>query len=136
MKLEVVKVPRRLGWPLWALLVVCAWLALGCAALHLGSRLEQPLQLCLFKRVTSLPCPTCGFTRGALSAVRGHPARAWLYNPLLFSALALLFAACLGRVLFARSVKMTLTRTERRAAWVLGIALFICNWAYIILCVG
>jgi hypothetical protein len=136
MKLELVKVPRRLGWPLWALLVVCVWLALGAAGLHLSSRLEQPLQLCLFKRFTGLPCPTCGFTRGALCAIHGQPVRAWLYNPLLFSALALLFAACLGRVLFARNVKTTLTRTERHAAWVLGIALFICNWAYVILHVG
>ncbi|MHC4345369.1 MAG: DUF2752 domain-containing protein [Planctomycetota bacterium] len=136
MKLEVVKVPRRLGWPLWALLVVCAWLALGGAAIHLGSRLEQPLQLCLFKRISGLPCPTCGFTRGALCVLHGHLGQAWLYNPLLFSALALLFAACLGRVLFARSVKTTLTRTERHAAWILCIALFLCNWAYIILCVG
>jgi hypothetical protein len=136
MKLELVKVPRRLGWPLWALLVVCVWLALGTAALHLGSRLDRPLQLCLFKRVAGLPCPTCGFTRGALCVAHGQLARAWLYNPLLFSALALLFAVCLGRVLFARSVKMTLTRTERHAAWVLGVALFICNWAYVILHVG
>ncbi|MHC4333556.1 MAG: DUF2752 domain-containing protein [Planctomycetota bacterium] len=120
MKLEVVKVPRRLGWPLF----------------HLGSRLEQPLQLCLFKRISGLPCPTCGFTRGALCVLHGHLGQAWLYNPLLFSALALLFAACLGRVLFARSVKTTLTRTERHAAWILCIALFLCNWAYIILCVG
>jgi hypothetical protein len=136
MKLEMDKVPRRLGWPLWALLVVCAWLALGGAAVYLGSRLERPLQLCLFKRVTGLPCPTCGFTRGALCVVNGHLGQAWLHNPLLFSALALLFAACLGRVLFARSIKITLTRTERSAAWILIIALFLCNWAYVIWYVG
>jgi hypothetical protein len=136
MKLEMVRVPRRFGWPLWAMLLVCAWLALGSAAAWLGSRLQQPLQLCLFKRVTGLPCPTCGFTRGALRMLHGQPMSAWLCNPLLFSALGLFFVACLSRVIFASSVKITLTRTERYAAWVLGIALFICNWAYIILHVG
>ncbi|MHC4186184.1 MAG: DUF2752 domain-containing protein [Planctomycetota bacterium] len=136
MKLEVVKVPRRLGWPLWALLVVCAWLSLGGAAVWLSSRLDQPLQLCLFKRVSGLPCPTCGFTRGALCVLHGELGRAWLYNPLLFSALGLLFAACVSRLAFARAVKMRLTQTERYAAWALVIVLFFCNWAYAILCVG
>jgi len=136
MKLELVKVPRRLGWPIWAMLMVCAWLALGGTAVYLSSRLGQPLQLCLFKRLTGLPCPTCGFTRGVLCVLHGQPAAAWLYNPLLFSALALFFAASLGRLLFARSVKLHLTCTESRAAWILGIALFVCNWAYVILHVG
>lgn len=136
MKLEMVRVPRRLGWPLWAVLVVCVWLVLGGAAVWLGSHLEQPLQLCLFKRITGLPCPTCGFTRGALRVLHGQPVSAWLCNPLLFSALGLFFAACLSRVLFARSVKITLGREERHAAWILIIGLFLCNWAYVIFYVG
>lgn len=136
MKLEMVRVPRRLGWPLWAVIVVCVWLALGGSALHLSSRLEQPLQLCLFKRVAGVPCPTCGFTRGALCMLHGQPVSAWLCNPLLFSALVLFFAACVSRLIFARSVKITLTRTERHAGWVLIIALLLCNWAYVIFCVG
>jgi hypothetical protein len=130
------KVRRRLGWPVWALLVVCAWLSLGGAAVWLSNHLEQPLSLCLFKRITGLPCPTCGFTRGALCVLHGELGRAWLYNPLLFSALGMLLAACLGRLLFGRSVKVHLTRTERYVAWILGIALFVCNWAYIISYVG
>ncbi|MHC4666369.1 MAG: DUF2752 domain-containing protein, partial [Planctomycetota bacterium] len=97
----MVKVAQRLGWPVWALLVVCAWLSLGCTAVWLSSHLEQPLSLCLFKRVTGVPCPTCGFTRGALCVLRGQVGQAWLYNPLLYSIIALFLAATIMRVVFA-----------------------------------
>jgi hypothetical protein len=61
---------------------------------------------------------------------------AWLYNPLLFSVLAVSFIAIVVRLFFARSVRVHLTHTERAIAWVLAIALFCINWAYVVLCVG
>jgi len=136
MKIEIVHVCRRPPWPLWAVLLVLVWSGLGAGAVWLAGYLHQPIELCPLKRVTGFPCPTCGFTRGALSFLHGHVGQAWLYNPLLYSVLALFFAATAARVIFARSVRIRLAGTERSIAWFAGVALFFANWAYVILCVG
>jgi hypothetical protein len=136
MKIEVIQVARRPPWPLWAVLVVLLWAGLGAAVLLLGSHLSWPVELCLIKRWTGLACPTCGFTRGALSLLDGHVGRAWMYNPLLYSVLPLFLAATAVRVFLARAIRVSLTRAERSFAWVLGIGLFAANWAYVIFFVG
>lgn len=136
MKIELIHVSRHPAWPLWAVLMVLVWSLLGVAAVLLSTRLNHSAQLCLLKRVTDFPCPTCGFTRGAFSFLHGHIVQAWLYNPLLYSVLALFFVIVAVRVVLARGVRVSLTPTERRAAWVLALALFFGNWAYVVFYVG
>jgi hypothetical protein len=136
MKIEMVKVSRRPPWPLWAVLVVLVWSALGLMLVWLSAHFHRPVQLCLVKHVTGVPCPTCGFTRGALSLLGGHAAQAWLYNPLLYSVLALFFAVTTFRIVSARSLRINLTGKERSAAWILAGVLFLLNWAYVIFFVG
>jgi hypothetical protein len=94
------------------------------------------MHLCLLKRFTGFACPTCGFARGLFSLINGDIARAWLYNPLLFSALTLFFIAAGARLLFGRSVQVQLTKIERRIAWALSFTVLLVNWAYVILCVA
>ena len=132
MNIQVVHISRRPQWPLWAVSVVLVWLALGGTAVWLGTHLGRPVQLCLFKRLTHLPCPTCGFTRGVLCLLHGQLSQCWLCNPLLFSILGLFFAAAVVRLLFAQGVRIHLTHTERTIAWVLVIAVLFTNWAYVI----
>jgi hypothetical protein len=136
MKIEVVHVSRRPQWPLWAVFIVLAWLGVGVVSLLLSAHLNKPVLLCLLKRLTGVACPTCGFTRGALSLLSGQFGRAWLYNPLLYSVFALFFIATAMRVFFARGIQIHLTRTERSIAWVSALVLFFANWAYVIFCVG
>ena len=136
MKINVVHVCRRPQWPVWAVIVVLVWLALGGAALWLSSYLDRVVSLCLIKRFTGLACPTCGFTRGVLSLLSGRPGHGWLWNPLLFSVLALFIAVTGIRILFARSLRIRLTGTERAIAWLLAAVLLAANWAYIIFYVG
>jgi len=136
MKIEVVQVCRRPPWPLWAVSIVLVWMVFGAAAVLLIAHLDRPVELCLIKRYTGIPCPTCGFTRGVLSVLQGNVVRAWLYNPLLFSVLGLFFAATAVRVILARSVRVYLTSTERRIAWILAFALLFVNWVYVIFYVG
>jgi hypothetical protein len=131
--MEVIHASRRPPWPLWAVMVVLAWLALGSLVIWLSGHLGRPVQLCLFKQLTHIPCPTCGFTRGALCLLHGEVGKAWLCNPFLFSVLGLFFGAAIVRVLFARCVRVHVTWTERVAAWILVIALMSANWAYVIL---
>ena len=38
--------------------------------------------LCLFKRITSFPCPSCGSTRSVISVLKGDLAGALSWNPL------------------------------------------------------
>ena len=136
MKIDVVQVCRRPQWPLWAVLLVLVWLALGGGAVWLSSHLGQVVSLCLFKRATNLPCPTCGFTRGVLWMLSGRPDQAWLHNPLLFSVLALFIAATGIRIFFARGLRIHLTRIEHIIAWLLAAGLLAANWAYIIFYIG
>lgn len=37
--------------------------------------------ICLFKRITSIPCPSCGSTRSVLSLIKGDIAGALYWNP-------------------------------------------------------
>jgi hypothetical protein len=136
MKIELVQVCRRPPWPLWAVLIVLVWGGLGAGAILMSAHVGRPMELCLIKRYTGVACPTCGFTRGVLSFLHGQAGRAWLYNPLLNLALALFFAAAAVRIIFARGVRISLTRTERSAAWIVAVVLFLANWAYVILYVG
>jgi len=136
MKCRLVNVPRRPPWPAWAVAIVALWLSLEAATVLLGRVLHHPVRLCLFKRLTGIACPTCGFTRGALSLLHGQPIRAWLYNPLLFTVLALFFTAVAVRIVFARSLRIQLTPRQRKFAWIVAIIFFCANWLYVALCVG
>ena len=132
MKIELVHVSRRPAWPLWAAVLVLGWLTLGSLAIWLADYRGRDIELCTFKRISGVACPTCGFTRGALHFVHGHVIRAWLCNPFLFSVLGLFFAVTGFRLFFARRLKVHLARTERMIAFVLVVALFLLNWAYVI----
>ena len=136
MRVEIIHVSRRPPWPLWAVLTVFVWLGLGAAVVCLSAYINHPAQLCLLKRLTGFACPTCGFTRGALSLFGGHIVRAWLFNPLLYTILAVFFAATAIRIFFARSMRISLTKPERLFAWILAVVLFFANWAYVIFYVG
>ncbi len=136
MKLECIQLRRWPGWPWWSIFLPVLWLALGGVTLLLSARTGRPVQLCPLKRLTGYPCPTCGFTRGTLSFLQGHPIRAWLYNPLLFSFLGVFAAVVAVRVLFGRRLAIQLSGSERKVAWATMIVLFVANWLYVIRCVG
>ena len=87
---------------------------------------------CTFRRVTDLPCPSCGATRATLAVVRGHPVQALGFNP-LFCVVATAAAAVLGlRVLGGRGVSVRLSTGGRRLAWGLAAIVVTVNWAYVI----
>jgi hypothetical protein len=132
MKIESISSKRRPAWPWWAVLLPVLWLALGGADLLLSAATGRPASLCLLKFLTGWPCPTCGFTRGTLAFLQGHPIQGWLYNPLLFSALGLLAAAAAGRLFLGRSLHVHLTPRARAVAWLMAALLIAANWLYVI----
>ena len=136
MKIEFVNTSRRPAWPMWAVVLVLAWLILGGITFWLSAYLGHSAHLCVFKELTGFPCPTCGLTRGTLCLLSGQPISAWLRNPFVFSLIGLFVLTTIIRLFFARGVRIQLTGPERRMAWALVSAAFLANWTYVIFYVG
>ncbi len=136
MKVRLERTTRLPRWPWWAIVVVGAWIALAVTAVTLQYATGDDTSLCGFKRLTGVPCPTCGLARGLLALLDGHPVRAWTYNPLLFSVLGILAGALAFRAACGRTIRVRLTRAQRVAAWTAGIGALAANWAYLIVWVG
>ncbi len=63
-----------------------AWQAGAMAAVLVGARLADasrplPFEVCAFKHLTGLPCPTCGLTRALCHAVRGDWGQSFASHP-------------------------------------------------------
>lgn len=121
---------------MWAAAVFLGWAALVGTATFLANLVGHNLPLCAFKRLTGIPCPTCGSTRGAISLAHGDLAQAWCYNPLVFSVAVVFVAGLLVRVMLGRAVVVDLSRRQRAAAWVVAAAVLLLNWTYVIWNVG
>ena len=50
---------------------------------------HQQQTLCLFHRISGLPCPACGTGRGIICILHGEFTKAWMFNPLCFVVLIL-----------------------------------------------
>ncbi len=136
MKIEVVPASRWPHWPWWAVVCVLVWAALGAGAVSLAGHTGQKIELCAFKHLTGLPCPTCGSTRGLRCLIEGRVGQAWRKNPLVFTALGVAAAALLFRAVCGRRVRLCLTRRQRKLAWAIAAAALLGNWAYVIAWVG
>jgi hypothetical protein len=85
--------PRLLGpdqrrGRVWQAGVVASLLG---AALFTDPTHPLPFEVCIFHRLTGLPCPTCGMTRAVCQAVHGHWAESIAWHPaglLLLAGLA------------------------------------------------
>ena len=136
MRITFASVSRRPSWPLWAVLIVSVWAALALVTLWVSVRENRPVELCLFKALTHIPCPTCGLTRGTWQLLHGRIIRAWLFNPLMFSIGMIILVHTGIRMFFARALHIRLTGRERTIAWILGFILLFSNWAYVVIYVG
>ena len=86
----------------------------------------------MFRRITGIPCGTCGSTRCVVAAGRGDIGEAFLHNPFMFTLLAGM-AVVLGlRLIAGRAVVVDLGRHGRRWMWGTIALLFLLNWAWVI----
>ncbi len=130
--IRVVTARRLPRWPMPVVLGVVAWAAAMGAIAALSQWLGQPIVTCPFKRMTGLPCPTCGASRGMLALLHGDVLAAWLCNPLVFTAGAVAVFALALRAATGRSVHLKLSRRARWLAWAVLAVAVAANWAYLI----
>lgn len=76
--------------------------------------------LCPLKRLTGIPCPTCGATRAVLTLVQGQFVGALQINPLV------IFVLCTLPVLLRYNCRL------RNWVWAIFAVAVLCNWAYVI----
>ncbi len=136
MKIEVIHVSRWPRVPLWAILLAIVWAVLGWACVGLSAWFNRSVDLCLFKNFSGIACPSCGFTRGFLSLIGGNFTQAWLFNPLLYSLVILFGVVFLVRLIFAKTVRISLIGPERKVVWLIAACLLLANWGYVIFCIG
>lgn len=111
-------------------------LALGIVAAALPGIENGPV-VCPFRAVTGLPCPSCGLTRVTHWLLRGDVSSAFAVNPLdtLFLLIAVPLFAALWMANLAGwfTVRISMSRVERRGAWALLVILTLANWTYVLL---
>lgn len=97
----------------------------------------QWLPRCALKRLTGLPCPTCGAWRAVCALRRGELLEAWLCQPLLVAAAAVLTALAIYALITAVARRPrhfpVANRRERRLLWLTLALLAAANWAYLML---
>jgi len=117
---------------LWLLVIGASTLAGWLALL-----LRMPTPICLFHKITGLPCVTCGGTRCMRGLINGDFAAAFLWNPLIFLVAigCVVFALYAAVVVIFRLPRLRLVEISKRQAWLIRgglIFLLAANWAYLI----
>ena len=112
------------------------WLGISLASYN-PSAPNGP-EICLFKKVTHVPCPSCGSTRSVMAMIHGDWGQAMLINPFGFIIAVIL---CLGPLwagydlLFKRQTMWTgyirAEKTIRKKAIAIPLILLaVINWAW------
>ena len=124
--------PRHLPgpWYLYASLVLwAAWVGL---IQWIGVWTGTPLIVYSLRRLTGIPCPTCGGTRMVMALLNGHLWDALLFNPLLFIALGGLATWLLIRMCTGYSLYLAPNAVGIALLIGLGGLLILGNWGYLI----
>lgn len=123
------RLPR---WPLWAVAIVLLYLAMVAMAVNLSVVTGRSVDLCLFKRLTSHACAACGTTRGVLALLGGHPVRAWLFNPMMMTAMAIAAAVLTVRLLAKRRMTLSMPPRQRKLLGLALLLMVLINWMYLL----
>lgn len=113
------------------------WLFTGIAGGKTGPA-AAPVEVCLIKHVTGVPCPSCGTTRSAVDFLNGDFLQSFYTNPFGILVIAVMFFAPLwigwDAITGKSSFLLTYARAER---WIRkpGVAvplvmLVLANWIW------
>lgn len=124
--------PRLPCPPVWAAVLVACWSLLVLGGVLLEQRGAPILETCLFRRLSSHPCPTCGSTRVVLDLVHGAWLEALRLNPMVTLGLVSGCGWLALRLLSGRSLKALWSPRERLGAVLLGLAAILANWVWVL----
>ncbi|MGB0525523.1 MAG: DUF2752 domain-containing protein [Flammeovirgaceae bacterium] len=99
---------------------------------------EAGFRVCLIKRATGIPCPSCGATRSVLAVLHGDFAKAMYYNPIGFILLLIMFFApplIIYDLVTKKNYFFSLYRTiestfQRKWVAIPAILLVLANWMW------
>ncbi len=106
----------------WGVTILATWVA--------NRHLAEPIELCMVRRSTGHPCPTCGSTRLVLSLFQGNIVGAIQINPFVFAALVVGALLLLIRVVLARRLVVRWTGMRVGVGISLLILCMLASWAY------
>ena len=98
----------------------------------------KPIEVCLVKHFTNIPCPSCGSTRSILSLTKGNFIEAFSINPLGFLIAIIMFLSPLWIIADIAAKKNTLFNFYKKTETYLKrpqfaiplILLVIINWIW------
>jgi hypothetical protein len=91
---------------------------------------------CIFRRLTGIPCLTCGGTHCASALSQLDMTAAFLANPLIMIslvALVLFSLMQLSGMLLKKRLQITLSPFEKQGIRIFAIFLVAANWVYLII---
>ena len=133
MKLTLTTTTRLPKWPIWAITLVITWLLLILANTVLTKlkHIGAPKTLCLFKHITTMPCPTCGITRATIATWHGNYVAAFMFNPFMVLLCMIVILQLLLGICIKRKITLSTTTKERYILLSITALLFLCNWFYL-----
>lgn len=107
------------------------WALVVGGAVVVGRVTGQSIPTCLLRRVTGVPCATCGSTRGVLALLGGDVVQAFAFNPLVMT---LITTAPFTILWWRRRVRRgeRLSRRGRVIAGIVALVLVAGNWGYVL----
>jgi hypothetical protein len=69
---------------LYSLILIACFAGYIWLCFNLANDIEnnKSIEVCFVKRLTSIPCPSCGSTRSVISIIKGHFIEAFYLNPI------------------------------------------------------
>lgn len=132
MRLDWPRTTRIPAWPKWSVAVVVGWLGMIFLIAYVLRPAGLSIPVCWFRHITGIPCPACGLTRGVQHTLAGQPVTGLSYNPLFMVLLGGMGVYLVIRLATGRTVRVSLSRSQRILAWIAFSLLLLANWAYVI----
>lgn len=112
--------------------------SLGWTSYVTGGHAEHGPVICIFKKISGFPCPTCGVIRSATAILHGDIWRGFLLNPLGFFLLLALVCLPLWSILdlfrYDSSLQRFIKKADKRILrwYYIGplIILSVSNWLW------
>jgi len=124
--------PRRNRQDVYPLVAGIVFLCLVALAQVVQALAPALPPLCLFRRITGLPCGTCGSTRMILAVLQGDFLHAASLNPFMFTALIGAGVWVAYRVFGNDASGLPIPRRGRPFLFGSIAALFVINWVYLL----